>query len=435
MLDFKLPAVGENIKSGNIVAILVAVGDVVKKDQPLLEMETDKASLEIPSPCDGTIKEILIKKGEDVKIGQVVMRIAEGKTSSVAKATPKKAAQPTPMATVAAVKESVRPTPAVAPVQAAPAILPEAPVDVPAAPSVRRFAREIGINIGQVPGTGPGGRISIEDVKAFAKELNTIRTGAGLKPVPALPDFAKWGVIDRRPMNNIRKKTAEHMTLCWTTIPHVTQFDKADITDLEQLRKKFSKPNRKLTVTPFLLKVIAAALKTFPEFNASIDMAVQEIIYKKYCHIGVAVDTDRGLIVPVIRDVGRKTIYQLADELNTTAQRARDKKISLDELQGGSMTVTNLGGIGGTQFTPIVNWPEVAILGVSRAQWEPHYVNGKLARSARFMLPLSLSYDHRLIDGANGARFLRWVCEAIEQPFMTELKNDLATRTPSHKVT
>lgn len=420
MFDFKLPAVGENIKSGNIVAILVAVGDVVKKDQPLLEMETDKASLEIPSPCDGTIKEILIQKGEDVKIGQVVMRIDEGKTSGVAKAAP--------MASVAAAKESPRPAVAptvyAAPAQTAAAVLPETPVDVPAAPSVRRFAREIGINIAQVPGTSPGGRISIEDVKAFAKALNTSRVTAALTGVTAkpLPDFTKWGVTDRRPMNNIRKKTAEHMTLCWTTIPHVTQFDKADITNLEELRKRYSTPERKLTVTPFLLKVLAAALKTFPEFNASIDMATQEIIYKKYCHIGVAVDTDRGLIVPVLRDVERKLILQLADELNTTAQRARDKKISLEELQGGCMTITNLGGIGGTQFTPIVNWPEVAILGVSRAQWEPCYADGKMSHAPRFMLPLSLSYDHRLIDGANGARFLRWVCEALEQPFLTELE-------------
>ena len=449
MLDFKLPPVGENITSGNIVAILVAVGDVVQQDQPLLEMETDKASLEVPSPCDGTIKEILIKKGEDVKIGQVVMRIDEGKVSGVAKAAPEAAPQPAPPVSAAAAKENahpaVAPTVYVAPAQTVPTVLPETPVDVPAAPSVRRFAREIGINIGQVPGSSPGGRISIEDVKAFAKALNTSSLreptgraamapeGAAAKP---LPDFSKWGAIDRRPMNNIRKKTAEHMTLCWSTIPHVTQFDKADITGLEQLRKKFSTPDRKLTVTPFLLKVLAAALKTFPEFNASIDMTAQEIVYKKYCHIGVAVDTDRGLIVPVIRDVERKTIFQLADELNRTAQRAREKKISLDELQGGSMTVTNLGGIGGTQFTPIVNWPEVAILGVARAQWEPHYVNGELARSLpaaigpplgrslreRFMLPLSLSCDHRLIDGADGARFLRWVCEAAEQPFLTDLE-------------
>lgn len=418
MLDFKLPAVGENIKSVNIVAILAAAGDVVKKDQPLLEMETDKASLEIPSPCDGTIKEILIKKGEDVGIGQVVMRIEEGKISGVAKTTP--------AASLTAAPESPRPAPEstsyAAQPQTATAVLPEIPMDVPAAPSVRRFAREIGINVAQVPGTGSGGRISIEDVKAFAKQLNTMRAGTGLKPVPALPDFAKWGAIDRQPMNNIRKKTAEHMTLCWTEIPHVTQFDKADITGLEQSRKRHSTPERKLTVTPFLLKVLAAALKAFPEFNASIDMATREIIYKKYCHIGVAVDTDRGLIVPVIRDVDRKTIYQLADELNTAAQRVRDKKISLDELQGGSITITNLGGIGGTQFTPIVNWPEVAILGVSRAQWEPCYTDGKMSHAPRFMLPLSLSYDHRLIDGASGARFLRRVCEALEQPFLTELE-------------
>ena len=442
MLEFKLPPVGENIKSGTIVAVLVAVGDVVKKDQPLLEMETDKASLEIPSPCDGTIKEILIKKGEDARIGQVVMRIDEGKVSGVAKAAPEAAPQPAPPAPAAAAKKNahpaVAPTVYVAPAQTVTTVLPETPVDIPAAPSVRRFAREIGINIAQVPGSGPGGRISIEDVKDFAKALNasSLRPEVPVRGEPTgratmapegvaarpLPDFSKWGTIDRRPMNNIRKKTAEHMTLCWSTIPHVTQFDKADITGLEQLRKKFSKPDRKLTVTPFLLKVLAAALKTFPEFNASIDMTTQEIVYKKYCHIGVAVDTDRGLIVPVIRDVERKTIFQLADELNRTAQRARDKKISLDELQGGSMTVTNLGGIGGTQFTPIVNWPEVAILGVSRAQWEPHYADGKMSRAPRFMLPLSLSYDHRLIDGANGARFLRWVCEAAEQPFLTELE-------------
>ncbi len=439
MLDFKLPPVGENIKSGNIVAVLVSVGDQVKKDQPLLEMETDKASLEVPSPCDGTIKEVLIKKGEDVKIGQVVMRIDEGKVSGAAKAAPEEAPQPAPPASAATAKENAKPVPSATahatPVQAAPAVpppaLPEAPIDVPAAPSVRRFAREIGINIGQVPGTGSGGRISIEDVKAFAKALNTssLREPTGRATVAPigvaakpLPDLAKWGVIDRQPMNNIRKKTAEHMTLCWSTIPHVTQFDKADITGLEQLRKKFSTPDRKLTVTPFLLKVLAAALKTFPEFNASIDMTAQEIVYKKYCHIGVAVDTDRGLLVPVIRDVDRKTIFQLADELNTTAQRAREKKISLDELQGGSMTVTNLGGIGGTQFTPIVNWPEVAILGVSRAQWEPYYADGKISPAPRFMLPLSLSYDHRLIDGANGARFLRGVCEAVEQPFLMDLE-------------
>jgi len=431
MLDFKLPPVGENIKSGNIVSILVAVGDVVKKDQALLEMETDKASLEIPSPCDGTIAEILIKKGEDAKIGQVVMRIEEGKTSGAAKTAPKETPPSVPTPSAVAATESPRPA-APAPVtyaaqpQTATAVLPEVPVDVPAAPSVRRFAREIGINVAQVPGTGPGKRISIEDVKAFAKAILTGRSAgvAGPATVAArpLPDFAKWGTIDRQPMNNIRKKTAEHMSYCWSTIPHVTQFDKADITKLEKVRKRYSKGNRKLTITPFLLKAMAAGLKAFPEFNASVDMATQQIVYKKYFHLGVAVDTDRGLLVPVIRDVEKKSIYQLADELGGIAQRARDKKTSLEELQGGCMTLTNLGGIGGTHFTPIVNWPEVAILGISRAQWEPHYVDGKLERSPKFMLPLSLSYDHRLIDGANGARFLRWIAEALEEPFVTELE-------------
>lgn len=427
MLDFKLPPVGENIASGHIVAVLVAVGDTVKKDQPLLEMETDKASLEVPSPCDGTIAKILIQKGEDVKIGQVVMRIDEGKTAGA----PEPAKENVPSAQAAAPYVA-------APLPAAPASLPETPTDVPAAPSVRRFAREIGINIAQVPGSGSGGRISIEDVKTFAKALNTSRSavapaGGVAKP---LPDFAKWGSIDRQPMHNIRKKTAEHMSFCWSTIPHVTQFDKADITELEQSRQRYSQGERKLTITPFLLKVLAAALRNFPEFNASIDMTAQQIIYKKYCHIGVAVDTDRGLLVPVVRDVDQKTVYQIADELSAAARRARDKKISLEELQGGCMTLTNLGGIGGTHFTPIVNWPEVAILGVSRAQWEPRGIDNKPALSLpsgqrfpegkslrpRFMLPLSLSYDHRLIDGADGARFLRWVCEALEQPFMMELE-------------
>ncbi len=427
MLDFKLPAVGENIKSGNIVNILVAIGDVVKKDQPLLEMETDKASLEVPSPCDGTIREILIKKGEDVKIGQLVMRIEEGKMAPLKMTTARAMAAPIPGAETA-MREA--PLETISPIQPPPSFIVSPTfaaaipaIDVPAAPSVRRFAREIGINIAQVKGNGPGGRISIEDVKAYAKFLNTSRTTDSVSIARPLPDFSKWGALERRPMNNIRKKTAEHMALCWTTIPHVTQFDKADMTELEKLRKRLSTAERKLTITPFILKTLAAGLKNFPEFNATIDMTTQEIIYKKYCHLGVAVDTDRGLLVPVIRDVGQKTVIQLADELSACAQRARDKKTSLEELQGGCMTLTNLGGIGGTYFTPIVNWPEVAILGVSRAQWEPHYLDGKLAPSPRLMLPLALSYDHRLIDGANGARFLRWVCESLEQPSISDIKN------------
>lgn len=427
MLDFTLPELGENIASGTVVRIAACAGDPVKKNQPLLELETGKASIEIPSPCDGTVQEVLIREGEEIKVGQFIMRIEEGMAAAKIPAKAPKIsaapgmphpevkippAAPSPIPPLAAVSSSV---------PAATAITPCA--DVAAAPSVRRFAREIGVDIAQVQGTGPRGRINIEDVKTFAKRILSAAKGQSTPQaeMPPLPDFSRWGSVERRPMNNIRKKSAQHLTLCWSAIPHVTQFDKADITGLETLRKRHSTPKRKLTVTPFLLKVLASALKTFPQFNAAVDTPCGEIIHKKYYHIGVAVDTDRGLLVPVIRDVDKKNIYQLTDELNAAAQRAREKKTALEELQGGCITLTNLGGIGGTFFTPIVNWPEVAILGVSRAQWEPCYTDSKIC-SPRFMLPLSLSYDHRLIDGADGARFLRWVAEAIEQPFLMDLE-------------
>lgn len=424
MLEFKIPEVGENIESGSVVSIAVSVGDTVKKGQDLFELETDKASIPVPSPCDGIIQEILIKAGEDVKIGQVVMKIsAEAGSPSPAqeeKAPEAPKAEPPPTATKEAPAGPEVPAAATA---ARPSEQIPAQVDVPAAPSVRRFAREIGIEISLVPGSGPGGRISAEDVKAYAKQLLTggiaAPAGGGVTARP-LPDFTKWGAVERKPMNTIRKKTADHLSHCWSAIPHVTQFDKADITELETLRKRHSTKDRKLTVTPFLLKVVASALKEFPQFNASIDTAAGEVIYKKYFHIGVAVDTDRGLLVPVVRDVDKKSIFQLADELSEAAERARSKKTSLDELKGGSITLTNLGGIGGTSFAPIVNWPEVAIVGVSRGGWEPRHENGRF--TPRFMLPLSLSYDHRLIDGADGARFLRWIVEALEDPFLMELK-------------
>jgi len=423
MFDFKIPEVGENIESGTVVSLAVSIGDAVKEGQDLLELETDKATVPVPSPVDGVIKDILIKEGDEIKIGQVVMKIensAAGKAPSPEnQETPKveepKAQPKLEPVTVShsAPKTQTAPRPAVV----------AATKDVAAAPSVRRFAREIGINLGEVPGSGPGGRVSIDDVKSYSKQRNTAGAPAPLAGGAAsrsLPDFSKWGEVKREPMNNVRKKTAEHLSYCWTTIPHVTQFDKADITELEKLRKKNSIKERKLTITPFLLKVLASALKTFPQFNASVDMATNEIIYKKYLNIGVAVDTDRGLLVPIIRDVDKKSVFEITDELNEMAERARNRKTGLDELQGGSMTLTNLGGIGGTSFTPIVNWPEVAILGVSRGGWEPVYDNNQLI--SRFKVPLSLSYDHRVIDGADGARFLRWVCEAIEQPFLMELE-------------
>jgi pyruvate dehydrogenase E2 component (dihydrolipoamide acetyltransferase) len=300
----------------------------------------------------------------------------------------------------------------------------------PAAPSVRRLAREIGVDITRVQGTGPGGRISLDDVKAFAKAALSGTGGAVVAAagVPlqqrALPDFSKFGEIERKPMSGVRRKTAEHLTSAWNTIPHVTQFDKADITDLEKVRQKYRSEVEKLggnlTVTAVTAKVLATALRKFPQFNASVDPVTESIVYKKFVNIGIAVDTDFGLLVPVIRNADQKNLGQLSVEISQMADKAKARKLTLDEMSGGSMSITNLGGIGGTGFTPIVNWPEVAILGISRGVFEPKW-NGSTFEP-RQMLPLSLSYDHRLIDGADAMRFLRWVADALEEPFALALR-------------
>jgi pyruvate dehydrogenase E2 component (dihydrolipoyllysine-residue acetyltransferase) len=299
---------------------------------------------------------------------------------------------------------------------------------VPAAPHTRRLARELGVDIHEVKGTGPGGRISEDDVKAFAKGLIASAAAAPARGThfaePALPDFAKWGKIERVSMRGVRRKTAEHLRQAWNTIPHVTQQDKADITELEQLRTRFGpkaqQAGGKMTVTAIALKVCASALKIFPQFNASIDLTTEEIIYKQYINIGIAVDTDRGLLVPVLRDVDKKNIVELAVELSELSKKTKDKKLAPADMEGGTFTITNLGGIGGTGFSPIVNHPEVAILGLSRSSMEPVWMDGKF--EPRLVLPLSLSYDHRLIDGADAARFLRWVAEAFEQPFLLSVQ-------------
>jgi pyruvate dehydrogenase E2 component (dihydrolipoamide acetyltransferase) len=300
---------------------------------------------------------------------------------------------------------------------------------VPAAPHVRRLAREIGVHIHSVQGSGPGGRISEEDVKLHAKNALAAATAAAQAPhagfaEPELPDFSKWGKTERVSMRGVRRKTAEHLRRAWNTIPHVTQQDRSDITELEQLRARFApraeEAGGKMTVTAIALKVCASALKVFPQFNASIDMGKEEIIYKQYINIGVAVDTDRGLLVPVIRDVDKKNIVELAAEMTQLSKKARERKLTPAEMEGGTFTITNLGGIGGTGFSPIVNHPEVAILGLSRSRMEPEWVNNKF--EPRLILPLSLSYDHRLIDGADAARFLRWIAEAFEQPFLLSVQ-------------
>jgi len=431
-LEFKLPELGENIESADIVNVLIAAGDKIEVDQILFEIETDKATVEVPSEFSGVVKEVKIKAGDTAKVGDVVLvvetgdvgsnKIVEEKTiASVKDETNKEVIREDEIKVD--VKDDVIKSSDVTIKKSFPANI------APAAPSVRRFAREIGIDINEINGNGPGGRISVEDIKSFAKSFNErIRSGVGGVPIgikrQALPDFSKWGSIRKESMNNVRKKTAEHLSYAWSTIPHVTQFDKADITELEKLRKQFSKKAEeaggKLTVTAILLKIIASALKVFPQFNSSIDMDKKEIIYKDYFNIGIAVDTEKGLIVPVVKDVDKTNILELAKELTEISVKARNKKITIEDMQGGCFTISNLGGIGGTAFTPIVNSPEIAILGVSRGNYEPIYKDGEFV--PRMMLPLSLSYDHRIIDGADAARFLRWVATAVEQPFLLSLE-------------
>jgi pyruvate dehydrogenase E2 component (dihydrolipoamide acetyltransferase) len=447
MYEFVLPELGEGIESGDVVNILVAEGEAIEKDQALLELETDKAVIEIPAPVSGILRELRVQQGDQAAVGQVILTIETEATAAEARPSAADTAveteQPeTPAVSWAASTSRHRDEPPSAAVPPATTVAEDVAVPqpaavappvaavrppAPAAPSVRRLAREIGVDINAVTGSGPAGRVSTEDVKYHARSLLT--DARVPEPVTApvdvtRPDFAQRDETERRPMSNVRRKTAEHLTHAWATIPHVTHHAKADITELEQLRQRFA-PNAealggKLTVTAIVLKVVSAALKRFPQFNASIDMDGHAIIYKHYYHIGVAVDTDRGLLVPVIRDVDRKSIFDVAVELTQVAERARNRKMTLEEMQGGTFTVTNLGGIGGTAFAPIINAPEVAILGLSRSRIEPVYTNGQF--EPRLLLPLSLSYDHRLIDGADGARFTRWVAEILEQPFLIALE-------------
>jgi len=426
VVEVTLPDLGENIESADVVTVLVNPGDKVKKDQGIIEIETDKATVEVPSPASGEVVDVLIKPGTKAKVGETLIKLKISEDSQITKVKEKITELKTDSQLRAATEVRVETTtPEVRAVGISGQGYHQPPItkgSAPAAPSVRRIAREIGIDINEVLGTGIGGRILMDDVKAYAKKLNEqrgkgISLGFGIK-AEKLPDFSKFGSIEIKPMNNIRTKTAEHLSYAWATIPHVTQFDQADITILEMTRKAFNpkieKAGGKLTITSFLLKISAAALKTFPQFNSSIDMEKKYIIYKNYFNIGVAVDTEFGLIVPVIKNVDQKNLTELSVELATISEKARNKKISLEELQGGCFTITNLGGIGGTSFAPIVNSPEVAILGVSRGSYKPVYKDGKF--EPRMVVPLSLSYDHRIIDGADAARFLRWVCEALEQP-------------------
>lgn len=423
--EFVLPELGENIESAVVLKVMVSKGDFIEQDQGVLEIETDKATIEVPSTVSGKVIDVFVREGEKAKVGQVILKV-----QSDIKYEAKPIEQITkPEIVEKEIIEAVKEVELISEEKVSETTIqlegqPPIQIDAaPAAPSVRRLARELGVDINKIPGSGPAGRISLDDVKAFVKKLNEGRAKlpySSESPVQqvTLPDFTKFGAIERQQMTTIREKTAVHLSHAWNSIPHVTQFDKADITELEKMRKQFSpiveKEGGKLTVTAILIKIAAAALKVFPQFNSSVDIQSKEIIFKKYFNIGVAVDTDRGLIVPVIRDVDKKNIKQIAKELNEISDKARNRKVTPDDLQGGCFSISNLGGIGGTFFTPIVNSPEVAILGVSRSSYEPVYINGEF--QPRLIMPLSLSYDHRVIDGADGIRFLRWIIEALEQP-------------------
>jgi pyruvate dehydrogenase E2 component (dihydrolipoamide acetyltransferase) len=436
--EFKLPEVGEGITSGTVVSVLVNVGDTIQEDQAILELETDKAVVEVPSTVSGVVESINVKANDEAKVGQVILTVGEGKADDAptkeaakdkkeAESTAEKA--PEAKADKATKADEAKAQPAKPQQQRPAADGPDGRL-IPAAPSVRRLAREMGVDLREVQGSGILGRISAEDVIRFAEggaPAAPAQAPAGVSlPKVELPDFSKYGEVERAPMSGIRKATVRSMTQAWATVPMVTQFDKADTTEFEALRKKYQPKaeamGAKLTPTAMLIKVVAAALRKFPDFNASIDIEANEVIYKKYVNIGVAVDTPNGLLVPVIKHADQKNMLELAKELGEIAEKARARKLGPEDMQGGNFNVSNLGGIGGVGFTPIVNPPDVAILGVSRGSIEPVWNQVTESFEPKLMMPLSLTYDHRLIDGALAARFLRWICNAIEEPFLMSLE-------------
>jgi pyruvate dehydrogenase E2 component (dihydrolipoamide acetyltransferase) len=424
-MDIKLPRLGEGAESGTVVSIFVKPGDQVKEGQTILELENEKAVAPIPASASGRVAKLYVKEGDKLSVGQSILAL-EGDGAS---ATPP-AVKPAP----AAPRTEARSTPAPAPVSQ-----PQRPVaEVPsmevigepvsneaiaASPTVRKLARDLGVDLTRVRGSQRGGRIVVEDLRVYVQQLQqrvleqkAAPVATAPKPVAESIDFSKWGPISRKPLSSLRKIIAQRMHESWTSVPRVTQFDEADITAIVELRKKFvatyEKKGANLTLTPFLMKAVVDALKKHPIFNSSLDEAAGEIVFKDYYHIGIAVDTEQGLIVPVVRDVDKKSLLKLSKELAELAEKARQRKVSGDELKGGTFTISNQGGIGGSFFTPIVNKPEVAILGVGRGALKPVVRDGKI--EPRMLLPLGLSYDHRVIDGGTAARFIVEIVQALE---------------------
>lgn len=413
---FKLPDLGEGIHEGEVLSVRVAVGDKVKEGDIILEVETDKAAVEIPSPYTGAVEEILVKPGDTVKVGQVMMTFTGAEEAAPAKKEkPEKKAPAPPKAA------EEKPEPA----------RKEGPV--PASPATRRLARELGVDLRMVTATGPGGLVTAEDVRAFGgKKEKVVEAPAAERPeevrlftvgVTKLPDFSKWGPVERVPLRSIRKATAKQMTLAWSQIPHVNNQDVVDMTKLEEFRRRhkadIEAKGGKLTPTVFALKAAAAALKAYPNFNASLDTEAGEIVVKRYYHIGVAVNTQDGLIVPVVKDVDRKSIAELSIELKQLIEKTRARKTTLEELQGGTFSITNVGNMGGGHFVPIINYPQVAILGMGAATMQPAVTGNEkdgYQIVPRLLMPLVLCIDHRVLDGADAIPFVRMIVEALEDP-------------------
>ncbi len=470
--EVKIPQIAEGVESATVTEVLVSEGDSIEKDQSLITVESDKASVEIPSPKAGKVKSIEVSEGDEVKVGDVILNLdvsdgeseedsedkseekeskddkkkkgkkdkekkkdedteekdkeeeekdkqKEEEDSSKEESEEKRSEKKKMDSDVDEEKEESEEEESEEDKKNEKSEedsreKKSSSQDVPAAPGVRRFARELGVDISKVKGSGKDGRISKEDVKAHSKSGKKEASSSS-----ELPDFSKWGATERKALSGIRSATAKNTSAAWSEIPHVFHFDEADISGIEDYiqknKEKVEKAGGSLTLTAILVKVVATALHQFPKFNASIDMDNEEMIVKKYINIGVAVDTEKGLLMPVIKDVDRKTITEIAVEITDLAEKARNQKLEPDEMKGGNFTISNLGGIGGTNFTPIIYSPQVAILGVSRASKKPVYINDKL--EPRNILPLSLSYDHRLIDGAEGVKFITWITRALEDPY------------------
>lgn len=454
-IEVKIPKISEEADTANVAEILVSKGDKIEKDQSIIALETDKASVEVPSSDAGTVKEIKISEGDEVSVGDVILILEENgdeeEEASKGKEEQKeeKKKEETEESKSEEEKEEKRKQSREKDQEKKKEKREESREEepekdkskegekdkeeeeeeetkegdqdskkqVPASPVVRRLARELGVDLSSVEGSGAGGRITEEDLKSHSKKIGSLK--ADVKQKLSLPDFSKWGTTERKSLSNIRMVTAKGTAASWQNIPHVFQFGEANISEIEKYidknKEKAEEAGTKLTITAILVKITATALRQFPKFNASIDVENEEMILKKYVNIGVLVDTDEGLLLPVIKNVDQKSIIELAVEISEMAEKARNRELSRDEMEGGNFTISNLGGIGGTNFTPIIYHPQVAILGVSKAQMRPVYMDDQFV--PRKILPLSLSYDHRLIDGVEGTEFIEWIRQALEDPY------------------